>query len=431
VRPGRGEQPSLHAHDHRATGAGGRFFARRGQAAAGESALGGSVARESAREELALPVDAVVDPLIGSHGPALLALEDGTVFRGVAFGAPVASGGDLVANTSQTGYQEVATDPSYAGQLVVMTYPLIGNYGRLSVDDQSERPWLRGLVVAQATAAVVERGLQLVDLLRDSGVPAIAGVDTRAVARHVRETGTIRAVITAPGETDAGRAIREARVVQAWEDQDFVGEVSARDPYELAPLGGTDSDAPVVAVVDFGLKRNIVRALRERGARVRVLPHNATPAIALGGDVAGIVLSPGPGDPARLEGPVALARAAIDGGRPILGICLGHQLVGLAAGARTQRLRFGHHGANHPVSDVDSGKVRVTAQNHEVQVMEDSLPRGSGFYVSQRNLNDGSVEGLRHRTLPVETVQYHPEGSPGPLDALDVFDRFMERLAPA
>jgi carbamoyl-phosphate synthase small subunit len=406
----------LHAHDHRATEAGGRFLAARPRP-------------EPAGRAPDLPVESVVDPLIGSHGPALLALEDGAVFRGVAFGAPVTSGGDLVANTSQTGYQEVATDPSYAGQLVVMTYPLIGNYGRLETDDQSERPWLRGLIVAHATAAVVERGRQLVDLLRDSGVPAIAGVDTRALARHVRETGTIRAVITAPGETDADRAVREARAVPAWEDQNFVGEVSVRDPYELEPLGAADSTAPLVAVVDFGLKRNIVRNLRERGARVRVLPHTADPATALAADVAGLVLSPGPGDPARLGGPVALARAAIDAGRPVLGICLGHQLVGLAAGASTRRLRFGHHGANHPVSDVDTGTVRVTAQNHEVQVIEDSLPGRSGFYVSQRNLNDGSVEGLRHRTLPVETVQYHPEGSPGPLDALDVFDRFMARLA--
>jgi carbamoyl-phosphate synthase small subunit len=398
----------LHAHDHRATGAGGRFLAA----------------------DL-VPVDAVVDPLIGSHGPALVALEDGTVFRGVAFGAAVGAGGDLVANTSQTGYQEVATDPSYAGQLVVMTYPLIGNYGRLHTDDQSERPWLRGLVVAHATAAVVEQGLQLVDLLRESNVPAIAGVDTRALARHVRETGTIRAVITAPGETDAGVAVERARAVPRWEDQDFVGEVSAADPYELPPLDETRGSAPLVAVVDYGLKRNIVRALRERGARVRVLPHTVDPAVALGRDVAGIVLSPGPGDPARLQGPVALAAAAIESGRPLLGICLGHQLVGLAAGGTTRRLRFGHHGANHPVSDVDTGRVRVTAQNHEVQVIEDSLTRDGAFYVSQRNLNDGSVEGLRHRTLPVETVQYHPEGSPGPLDALDVFDRFMERLAEA
>jgi carbamoyl-phosphate synthase small subunit len=183
-----------------------------------------------------------------------------------------------------------------------------------------------------------------------------------------------------------------------------------------------------VAVIDFGLKTNIVRALQRRGLRVRVLPHTATRDEALGHDVQGLVLSPGPGDPARLDGPVALARAAIEDGRPLLGICLGHQIVARAAGAETRRLRFGHHGANHPVEDLGTGRVQVTAQNHEVEVVGESLSADSGFEVSQRNLNDGSVEGLRHRRLPIETVQYHPEGSPGPLDAAEVFDRFVERV---
>jgi carbamoyl-phosphate synthase small subunit len=366
---------------------------------------------------------AVVDPRIGDLGPALLALEDGSVFPGVAFGAPLAAGGDLVVNTSQTGYQEVATDPSYAGQVVAMTYPLIGNYGRLVEDDQSERPWLRALVVAHATAAVVGRARQIVHLLRASGVPAIAGVDTRALARHLRETGSQRAYVSAPGEIDPDAAVAAARRLMAWEDQDFVDQVSAPAPYDV----GT-GEGPLVAVIDFGLKTNIVRGLRRRGARVRVLPHNATVGDALGPEIAGVVLSPGPGDPARLEGPVALARAIMDDGRPLLGICLGHQIVGRAAGAETARLRYGHHGANHPVQDLESGKVQVTAQNHEVQVIGETLPADGGFYVSQRNLNDGSVEGLRHRERLVETVQYHPEGSPGPLDALDVFDRFVARL---
>jgi carbamoyl-phosphate synthase small subunit len=182
---------------------------------------------------------------------------------------------------------------------------------------------------------------------------------------------------------------------------------------------------PVIAIVDLGLKTNIVRALHRRGARVRVLPHSATPAQVLAADVDGVVISPGPGDPGMLHGQVELAQAAIDDGRPMLGICLGHQIVARAAGARTQRLRFGHHAANHPVRDETSGRVTVTAQNHEVEVVGDSLPADSGFYVSQRNLNDGSVEGLRHHALPIETVQYHPEGSPGPLDAAEVFDRFL------
>jgi carbamoyl-phosphate synthase small subunit len=368
---------------------------------------------------------AIVDPRIGDLGPAVLALEDGSIFDGVAFGASVAGGGDLVVNTSQTGYQEVCTDPSYAGQIVVMTYPLIGNYGRLLDDDQSTRPWLRGLVVANATAAVLDDGAQLARLLRDAGIPAIAGVDTRALARHLRANGSLRGMILEPGALDRDAAVARATAVPRWEDQDFVAEVSPAAIIEH----GAGEDGPLVAIVDFGLKANIVRSLRRRGVRVRVLPHTVSTTDVLSGDVAGVVLSPGPGDPARLAGPIALARAVIDAGRPLLGICLGHQIVGRAAGAETRRLRFGHHGANHPVRDLDTGYVQVTAQNHEVQVVGETLPRTGGFRVSQLNLNDGSVEGLRHAELPIETVQYHPEGGPGPLDALAVFDRFVAALA--
>jgi carbamoyl-phosphate synthase small subunit len=370
--------------------------------------------------------EAIVDPRIGARGSALLALEDGTVFPGVAFGASAAAGGDLVVNTSQTGYQEIATDPSYAGQVVVMTYPLIGNYGRLPKDDQSERPWLRALVVANATAAVLEDARQLATMLRGSGIPAIAGVDTRALARHLRSTGCLRALVTGPGETDPSAAVEAACAVARWEDQDFVGQVS---PSTARDIDAPGDAGPLVAIVDLGSKANIVRSLRRRGARVRVLPHTAPPGDVLARDVDGVVLSPGPGDPARLGPQVALARAVITDGRPLLGICLGHQIVGRAAGAETQRLRFGHHGANHPVRDVETGYVQVTAQNHEVQVVGETLPAASGFRVSQVNLNDGSVEGLRHRELPVETVQYHPEGAPGPLDALAVFDRFVAAAA--
>jgi carbamoyl-phosphate synthase small subunit len=390
--------------DHRSATSGGRFVSA----------------------DLPLPFDAVVDPRIGALGPALLALEDGSIFRGVAFGAAAAAGGDLVVNTSQTGYQEICTDPSYAGQMVVMTYPLIGNYGRLQPDDQSQRPWLRGLVVGHATAAVLEPARQLVALLKDWNVPAIAGLDTRLLARTLRATGSQRALITEPGMSDGEQAVARARGLPRWEDQDFVTEVSAREPFEVGPESG-----PLVGLIDYGLKENIVRALNARGARVRVLPHDAGRELALASDVAGLVLSPGPGDPARLAGPVALARAVIEDGRPLLGICLGHQIVGRAAGAETRRLRFGHHGANHPVKDLHSGRVQVTAQNHEVEVVGESLSAQSGFGVSQRNLNDGSVEGLRHSELPIETVQYHPEGSPGPLDALEVFDRFLHRVRQA
>ena len=365
---------------------------------------------------------AVVDPRIGDLGPALLALEDGSLFPGVAFGAPVAAGGDLVVNTSQTGYQEVCTDPSYAGQVVVMTYPLIGNYGRLADEDQSTRPWLRALVVANATAAVLDDARQLAALLRDASIPAIAGVDTRALARHLRANGCLRGIVTAPGETDPDAARAAALAVPRWEDQDFVGQVS---PSSIMDVGRMEDGGPLIGIVDFGLKSNIVLAMRRRGARVRVLPHTISASVALAPEIDGLIFSPGPGDPARLDGPVALAKAVIDDGRPLLGICLGHQVVGRAAGADTTRLRFGHHGANHPVRDLDTGIVQVTAQNHEVQVVAGSLPAASGFRVSQLNLNDGSVEGLRHAELPIETVQYHPEGAPGPLDALAVFDRFV------
>ncbi|HEX5824035.1 MAG TPA: glutamine-hydrolyzing carbamoyl-phosphate synthase small subunit [Candidatus Limnocylindrales bacterium] len=364
----------------------------------------------------------IVDPRVGDLGPALLALEDGSVFPGIAFGAAARASGDLVVNTSQTGYQEVCTDPSYAGQIVVMTYPLIGNYGRLIADDQSIRPWLRALVVANATAAVLDDARQLAALLRDAGIPAIAGVDTRALARHLRANGSLRGIVTEPGAISADAAVARARAVPRWEDQDFVGQVS---PAAISEEGTPDEGGPLIGIVDFGLKANIVHGLRRRGARVRILPHTISAEKALADDVDGLVLSPGPGDPARLDGPVALARAIIDDGRPLLGICLGHQIVARAAGAETTRLRFGHHGANHPVRDLDLGLVQVTAQNHEVQVVGSSLPAASGFRVSQVNLNDRSVEGLRHATLPIETVQYHPEGAPGPLDALAVFDRFV------
>lgn len=271
--------------------------------------------------------------------------------------------------------------------------------------------------------AVLDDARQLATMLRESSIPAIAGVDTRALARHLRSNGSLRAIVTAPGQTDFEEARAMARAVARWEDQDFVAAVS---PAAARDEGDASEGGPLVAIIDFGLKTNIVRSLRRRGARVRILPHTATVAEALAPDVDGVVFSPGPGDPARLDGPVALAKAAIIDGRPLLGICLGHQIIGRAAGANTRRLPFGHHAANHPVKDLETGLVQVTAQNHEVTVVADTLPVESGFVVSQIDLNDGSVEGLRHRSLPIETVQYHPEGGPGPLDALAVFDRFVK-----
>ena len=307
-----------------------------------------------------------------------------------------------------------------------MTYPLIGNYGRLFADDQSERPWLRALVVANATAAVVEKAAQLAALLRDQSIPAIAGVDTRALARHLRTHGSIPGLVTAPGEMDPAAAVAAARALPRWEDQDFVGLVS---PEAAREVGERRPGRPAVGIVDHGLKANIVRSLRRRGARVRILPHT-------------VVDRRRTGRRYRWAGPLAGARrpvaarrpgragASRDRRRPTVARHLPRPPDrGRAAGADTRRLRFGHHGANHPVRDVDTGLVQVTAQNHEVQVVAETLPRDGGFHVSQVNLNDGSVEGLRHRELPIETVQYHPEGAPGPLDALAVFDRFVAACA--
>src|SRR5664279_2539406 len=236
----------------------------------------------------------IVDPRVGDLGPALLALADGTIFPGIAFGAPAAAGGDLVVNTSQTGYQEVCTDPSYAGQVVVMTYPLIGNHGRLRSDDQSERPWLRALVVANATAALLEDARQLAALLRDAGIPAIAGVDTRSLARHLRTRGSVPGIVTAPGQVEAAAALEAVRALPRWEDQDFVGLVS---PTAIIDLGDPAEDGPLVGIVDLGLKANIVRSLRRRGARVRILPHSVSIEDALDPAIDGLVFSPGPGQP--------------------------------------------------------------------------------------------------------------------------------------
>jgi len=260
-------------------------------------------------------------------------------------------------------------------------------------------------------------------MLRTNGIPAIAGVDTRALARHLRTTGSLRGIIMAPGELDETAAIAEAGAVQRWEDQDFVGQVS---PGSIADVGGPDEAGPLVAIVDYGLKSNIVRSMRRRGARVRILPHTISTAVALAPDVDGVILSPGPGDPARLDGPVALARAVIEDGRPLLGICLGHQVVARAAGAETTRLRFGHHGANHPVQDLETGHVFITSQNHGFAVDESDLP--STLKATHRSLFDGTLQGIARIDKPAFSFQGHPEASPGPQEMGAMFDRFIHLM---
>ncbi len=371
---------------------------------------------------------------------AALVLEDGRAFVGAALGADVLGQGEVVFNTAMTGYQEVLTDPSYAGQMVCMTYPLQGNYGVRDADAESARPWARAMIVRWACPRPSHHSsdASLGEYLSRWGVPGIAEIDTRALTRHLRTHGALRAVLSheskPPGQARLAELAGTARNVTCLADQDLVAETSRTSqvewldplPVELRVRRRADGSGLTIAVVDYGVKSNILRSLRERGCRVVVLPHNAAWSDIEASGAHGLVLSNGPGDPAVLDGPVELARAAL-GRIPLFGICLGHQILGRAAGATTSRLPFGHHGANHPVKDLETGLVHITSQNHEFQVDADSLPPGDVF-VTQRNLNDGSVEGLGHRTVPAFSVQYHPEGCPGPQDNQHLYDRFLEMV---
>jgi len=379
----------------------------------------------------------VPEPIAGR-----LALDSGAVFDGWLFGADVAaSNGEVVFNTCMAGYQEVITDPSYAGQVVVMTHPLMGNYGCRDDTAESYRVHCRALVVRElsldAGHARAERTLH--EELRRWNVPGLRGVDTRALTRHLRDHGTLRGVIAASAAMSATEQVEAARRAPTVTDQDLVAAVAHDQPVidwgerldatlervvELAGTRDLFSEVRIV-VVDMGVKYNQLRALRSRGATVIVVRHDAGIDGVLAQRPDGVLLSNGPGDPVRLDGPVALTRALLELRIPLLGICLGHQVLGRAIGATTSRLPFGHHGGNHPVGDRERGTVRVTSHNHEFQVDADSIPPDSGWYVSERNLNDQSVEGLRHRELPAFSVQYHPEGAPGPQDRAEVFDEFL------
>ncbi|HLZ09503.1 MAG TPA: glutamine-hydrolyzing carbamoyl-phosphate synthase small subunit [Chloroflexota bacterium] len=355
-----------------------------------------------------------------------LALEDGTVYRGRAFGAPVDAEAEVVFNTCMTGYQEIATDPSYRGQMVTMTYPLIGNYG-VSVDDrESRQPWIAALIVREYydDPSNWKSEMSLGDYLRGAGIPGLSGIDTRALTRRLRSGGTMRAALVHDSfglvdEILRQRALQVARL----SDQDLVAATSIDQTYRWLEASSTHS--PRIAVIDCGIKENILRSLGRLGVEVNVLPFDATATDVLALQPSGVVVSNGPGDPIRMDAAVATVQGLLETGLPFLGICLGHQILGLAIGGTTSRLRFGHHGGNHPVLHTRSGQVHITSQNHEFQVDADSIPAASGFYVSETNLNDRSVEGLAHETKPYFSVQYHPEGSPGPQDNQYVFDRFV------
>ena len=360
---------------------------------------------------------------------AYLALDDGTVFHGVAFGARKDALGEVVFNTGMSGYQEVLTDPSYAGQSVVLTAAEVGNYGINGADAESRALFLSGLVIGDLTEPSSWRSEKsLDDYLRESGVPGVYGVDTRALTEHIREHGNRKAYLCA-GNNPADERVGIEKAI-AWgglDGQDYASKVTCTEPYEFAcaaqaPKRPESKAPPRVVCYDFGVKTNILRSL-SRFARVTVVPAKTQASEVLAMKPDGVFLSNGPADPAAVTYAIENVRRLL-GKTPLMGICLGHQILSLACGAKTARLKFGHHGCNHPVKNLATGKVEITSQNHNFAVVGDTLP--DCLEVTHVNLNDGTVEGVRHRTLPAFSVQYHPESCPGPHDSAYLFDSFKE-----
>jgi carbamoyl-phosphate synthase small subunit len=370
---------------------------------------------------------------------AVLALEDGTWFRGTAAGAQGESVGEVVFNTSMTGYQEVLTDPSYAGQIVTMTSPQIGNYGVANEDTESRAVQVAGFVVRESSpvASNWRADQSLRDYLVGNRIVAIAGIDTRALTRKLRSGGVMRGAI-ATGDVDPEALVERARGIAPMEGSDLVREVTCPEPYlwrastldeaaEFAvPPERRASRTLRIAAYDFGIKRNILRRLAQHNCDVHVFPASTPAADLLAIEPDGIFLSNGPGDPAALPYAIDNVRTIVDAGVPTFGICLGHQVMGLAMGGRTYKLKFGHRGANHPVKFLETGKVEITSQNHGFAVDPDSLP--ADVHVTHLNLYDGTVEGLRHTDKPAFSVQYHPEASPGPHDADYLFRQFLDEI---
>ncbi len=374
---------------------------------------------------------------------ATLALEDGSWYRGVAAGASGETSGEVVFNTSMTGYQEVLTDPSYAGQIVTMTAPQIGNYGVAPGDAESQVPRVAGFIMREASplASNYRADGTLRDYLTRHGIVAIADIDTRALTRVLRSAGVMRGVI-ATGQVDPAELVEKARAIPQMEGADLVKDVTCDAPFwwrDRAPQAGDQDHAEFglapgrqparrlkVAAYDFGIKYNILRRLDAYGCDVHVFPASSPAADLLAIEPDGIFLSNGPGDPAALPYAVSNVKELVDSDVPMFGICLGHQILGLAVGGRTYKLKFGHRGANHPVKELESGKIEITSQNHGFAIDPDSLPADTT--VTHLNLYDKTVEGFRHTTKPMFSVQYHPEASPGPHDADYLFRQFLESM---
>jgi carbamoyl-phosphate synthase small subunit len=355
----------------------------------------------------------------------LLVLEDGTVYAADAIGKPGTSFGELVFNTAMSGYQEVLTDPSYAGQIVVMTAAHIGNYGIRADEAESDRVHVAGFIARDFPARWSGTGGQqsLADYLAANGVTGLHGLDTRALVRRIRSEGAMRAGISTEVQ-DPAELHRRVLDSPPMIGSDLALAVSPKCA-RVAP-GGRGRKKFRVAAVDYGMKRNIVRLLQAGSCRVTVFPATASAGEILESRPDGIFLSNGPGDPAALAGPIGTIAELVPTGKPIFGICLGHQLLGLALGAKTFKLKFGHRGANHPVKDLESGHVSITSQNHGFAVDSSTLP--GDIEATHANLNDGTLEGFRHRTLPILAAQFHPEAAPGPHDANVLFNRFLEAM---
>jgi carbamoyl-phosphate synthase small subunit len=368
---------------------------------------------------------------------AILALEDGIWFRGAAAGAEGEARGEVVFNTSMTGYQEVLTDPSYSGQIVTMTCAEIGNYGVSPEDVESWKPQVAGFIVRDESpmASNWRAESTLREYLAANGIVAIADIDTRALTRRLRSSGVMRGVIVTGNALDPQALVERARTIPQMEGSDLVRVVTADAPYDWPQEDPGEFGVPPervaetrlkIAAYDFGMKRNILRRLSAHGCDVRVYPATTPASELLATSPDGVFLSNGPGDPAPLTYAIENAKQLVESNVPVFGICLGHQILGLAMGGRTFKLKFGHRGANHPVKKLETGKIEITSQNHGFAVDPASLPEDVA--VTHLNLYDGTVEGLRHRTHPVFCVQYHPEASPGPHDADYLFDDFLNLI---
>ena len=375
---------------------------------------------------------------------AILALEDGTWFQGVAVGAPGHTEGEVVFNTSMTGYQEVLTDPSYAGQIVTMTAPQIGNYGVAGTDEESAKPQVAGFVMRDASPVSSNWRAQgtLKDYLTRHNIVAIGDIDTRALTKKLRSAGVMRGII-ATGAVDPAALVEKARGIAHMEGSDLVKDVTCAEAYDFeTSLADAVTEASYgvpplrrakrplrVAAYDYGIKLNILRRLAAHGCKVRVFPASTPATEVLAWKPDGIFLSNGPGDPAAVTYAIDNIKEIAKSDVPTFGICLGHQLMGLALGAKTYKLKFGHRGGNHPVKQLESGAIEITSQNHGFAVDPDSLP--SNVKVTHLNLYDGTVEGLRHTDKPIFSVQYHPEASPGPHDADYLFQEFLDEMEKA